>query len=377
VATPRDDALIFLKELNAVTEGDIARVKPVYEIAEKVLRDKARARAAVRFARNQGWTHQHTDVGISTASIASLGVDVALGIEDFESRHDASSSVNRPSPISPIGDSVGIHNNNNGAQASGSRGPSQQSAPSPLGNNDGWIERATKWLKSLTGLVTTTTLLLTAVGALLLKATDLQITSVVEKAVQYLVGGVPPPPPKPDQIADPKPPNWIADSKTGCWMWDPAPVPNQSISWSGQCVNKLAQGHGVLKFFLNGKEMMRVEGEFRGGKLNGRGTQTDPSGDYVGEWRDSKRHGQGVMTSSDGFRAYVGEFRDGNINGQGKATLPDGDWYDGEWQDGMPNGPGKAYIKGHLYQGTWMDGCFRLGDRTASFWRTAAECGFR
>jgi hypothetical protein len=218
---------------------------------------------------------------------------------------------------------------------------------------------------------------LTAVGALLLKATDLQITSVVEKAVQYLVGAVPPPPPKPDQIADPKPPDWIADSKTGCWVWDPNPVPNQSISWSGQCVNKLVQGHGVLKFFLNGKEIMRVEGEFRSGKLNGRGTQTDPYGDYVGEWRNSKRHGQGVLTYPDNFGAYVGEFRDGKINGQGKATRPDGDWYDGEWQDGMPNGPGKAYIKGHLYQGTWMDGCFRLGDRTASFWRTAAECGFR
>ena len=37
-----------------------------------------------------------------------------------------------------------------------------------------------------------------------------------------------------------------------------------------------------------------------------------PNSKYVGEFKDSKRHGQGTYTFSDGEK-YIGEFKDGNF----------------------------------------------------------------
>ena len=58
-------------------------------------------------------------------------------------------------------------------------------------------------------------------------------------------------------------------------------------------------------------------GEFRDGKLTGRGTYTLPNGEkYVGEFRDGKRTGQGTYSWVNGEK-YVGEFRDGKRTGLG------------------------------------------------------------
>ena len=50
-----------------------------------------------------------------------------------------------------------------------------------------------------------------------------------------------------------------------------------------------------------------------------------PSGnEYVGEWKDDKRHGHGASHSSMGGH-HVGEYRDGKPNGHGTYTWADGD----------------------------------------------------
>ncbi len=43
---------------------------------------------------------------------------------------------------------------------------------------------------------------------------------------------------------------WIADAKTGCQVWNPAPSPGESISWSGPCSNGKATGTGTLQWYL-------------------------------------------------------------------------------------------------------------------------------
>jgi hypothetical protein len=43
--------------------------------------------------------------------------------------------------------------------------------------------------------------------------------------------------------------HWIADQKTSCKLWDPHPSPGQSIMWTGDCANGLAQGRGTLQWF--------------------------------------------------------------------------------------------------------------------------------
>ena len=68
---------------------------------------------------------------------------------------------------------------------------------------------------------------------------------------------------------------------------------------------------------------------------NGHGTYSWTDGtEYVGEFKDGKRHGQGTYTTADGFK-YVGEYKDDLPNGQGTETYADGDKYVGELKDGL------------------------------------------
>ncbi|MFI5002702.1 MAG: hypothetical protein ACHQK9_22680 [Reyranellales bacterium] len=143
--------------------------------------------------------------------------------------------------------------------------------------------------------------------------------------------GRPPDAPTPPQVAAPGTPGWIADGTTGCRVWDAHPEPGETISWTGACQDNLAQGRGVLQWFLNGKSAARYEGEYRDGKLNG----------------------QGVYT-------WVGGSR-----------------YEGDFLGDLPNGSGTLrQVNGAIYSGAWTNGCFRQGDRKARVMASAKECGF-
>jgi len=79
-------------------------------------------------------------------------------------------------------------------------------------------------------------------------------------------------------------------------------------------------------------------------------------GEYVGEEKDDKRHGQGTLTFSDGSN-YVGEWKDGKYNGQGTYTLTDGSNYVGEWKDGEKHGQGTdTFPNGTKYVGEYKKG---------------------
>ena len=124
-------------------------------------------------------------------------------------------------------------------------------------------------------------------------------------------------------------PGWIADARSGCRVWNPAPQPKEAITWSGACQNGLAQGRGVLQWFQDNKPSERSEGEYRDGKLNGRGV-------YV--WANGNR-------------------------------------YEGEWRDGKPNGVGRlALANGDVFNGLWANGCFRDGNRWATAWVDPSTC---
>ena len=62
------------------------------------------------------------------------------------------------------------------------------------------------------------------------------------------------------------------------------------------------------------------------------GTETFDNGNYVGEWKDNKMHGQGTYTYTNGEK-YVGEFKDYKIHGQGTYTFPDGVKKSGYWKN--------------------------------------------
>ena len=54
--------------------------------------------------------------------------------------------------------------------------------------------------------------------------------------------------------------------------------------------------------------------------------------EYVGEYKDGKKHGQGTLTIPDGGK-YEGEWKGGKKNGQGTWTYYNGDKYVGEFKD--------------------------------------------
>lgn len=197
--------------------------------------------------------------------------------------------------------------------------------------------------------------------------------------------------------ARPGQPGW-SRAASGCYVWNPDPQPGATVSWSGACENGRASGPGKLSWHYDSKvsryegemrdgkahgrgivEMAdggRYEGEWRDGNEQGRGTWVWASGDrYDGEWRDDKRHGRGTFVRANGDR-YDGEVSDGKQHGRGAWAGADGDRYDGEWREGLADGFGTFYFAGSddTYTGLWRRGCFRDGDRLASFGVPLSSC---
>ena len=54
--------------------------------------------------------------------------------------------------------------------------------------------------------------------------------------------------------------------------------------------------------------------------------------EYVGAFKDGKKHGQGKCTFKNG-ETYVGEYIEGKMYGHGTYTFADGDIYIGEFKD--------------------------------------------
>lgn len=155
--------------------------------------------------------------------------------------------------------------------------------------------------------------------------------------------------------AQPSQPKWTADAKTGCRVWNSSPEPGDSVSWTGDCRNGLAQGQGTLQWFIHGKPASRFEGNYRDGLIDGTGVYTFANGArYEGEYRDDLRHGRGVLIE------------------------PDGAKYDGQWGLGLPNGQGTlTEANGTVASGIWTRGCLRQGDRIVTFLSDRKSCESR
>jgi len=106
-------------------------------------------------------------------------------------------------------------------------------------------------------------------------------------------------------------------------------------------------GHGHYEYDDDGRKYSNgiYVGEFKSSKRHGQGTFTWAGGakyvgEYVGEWKDDKPNGRGEWTSPYSSVKYVGEYKDGKRHGQGSMTLSDGDNYVGQWEDHKFHGQG-------------------------------------
>ena len=89
------------------------------------------------------------------------------------------------------------------------------------------------------------------------------------------------------QTNDRAPPDWITAANQPCKIWNPAPEPNESVTWSGQCTDGFASGQGILRWTVNGKLDAVFEGSYAMGKRNGHGVLMTADGNRIeGEWRN-------------------------------------------------------------------------------------------
>ena len=149
---------------------------------------------------------------------------------------------------------------------------------------------------------------------------------------------------------------WITAENQPCQMYNLGNQPQETVTWSGACVDGKASGRGRAVWRAHEYGEIVVEGEYRDGKEHGHGVLTNKrSGTrYEGEFRDGKFHGHGVKTwiavpvgkSEEGkvlYRLvgdwrYEGEFRDDKFHGRGSMTDDIGTRHEGEFRDGAMHG---------------------------------------
>jgi hypothetical protein len=149
----------------------------------------------------------------------------------------------------------------------------------------------------------------------------------------------------------------LKDLKTGCAVRPIAGVTLDVITWSGSCVQGLAQGQGTLALWSQGKPVEQIIGDFdKGAARDGQVQIRWPDGStYAGSAVASHMDGKGVLTTAAGDR-FEGQWSAGHLSGQGSAVWANGDRYDGAWRDGKANGHGvQTWSDGRKYDGGWQN----------------------
>lgn len=148
------------------------------------------------------------------------------------------------------------------------------------------------------------------------------------------------------------------EDREGCAVRVFDPRPEETVSWSGACVEGAPEGEGrlVRRFRLAGRFVeWRYEGALSAGEPSGRGVRVDPRGArYEGDWSRGQRHGAGEEVWPDGTR-YTGGWRFDLFEGSGRLETPSGLTYEGGWEGGLRDGHGvETYANGDRYEGGFV-----------------------
>jgi len=132
---------------------------------------------------------------------------------------------------------------------------------------------------------------------------------------------------------------WYELVNKDCEVWNDHPMPRETATWSGRCVDGRAEGKGVLVWsFVENGQLKResYKGAYLDGKHHGKGIYTWADGDrYEGEWKGDIHHGEGVYKWANGD-VYKGSWKDDKHHGYGVYIWADGERYEGTWKNGEP-----------------------------------------
>ena len=115
-------------------------------------------------------------------------------------------------------------------------------------------------------------------------------------------------------------------NQPGCYLWNPNLQVDETVTWTGECAEGMAQGTGTIKWVGDdGKRTREDTGHLEDGKYHGQWVRLWPDGDVLeGPYVEGKKHGHWVRRSSDGNVAedlYV----DGEkVESTGKAEVMEG-----------------------------------------------------
>ncbi|MCD9015504.1 MORN repeat-containing protein [Parachryseolinea silvisoli] len=159
---------------------------------------------------------------------------------------------------------------------------------------------------------------------------------------------------------------WI-QTNDGCKVYNPSPAKNESITWTGACVNGYATGEGTLIWYKNGKRGQEYVGALKRGITHGYGKYTYEGGSsYEGHYVNGQEEGKGryrrlennVLTYT-----YVGDYSNGDPEGVGVEVLYEyGDTascYTGSFVKGVKHGRGTGMARDGsfdvVYAGVFVD----------------------
>jgi hypothetical protein len=159
-------------------------------------------------------------------------------------------------------------------------------------------------------------------------------------------------------------PGFLADPKTACKVWDPFPVEGEKVTWSGRCVDGLAEGEGTVIYLWGGKRQL-VTGMFSKGKeADGAQTTVEADGSVQsGIIKDGKLEGRLIQKYSNGSMKFNGEAASGKKSGFGVYYWLSANnvRYEGFFKDGMANGRGSIFSEAEgkttNYSVNAKDGC--------------------
>jgi hypothetical protein len=119
-------------------------------------------------------------------------------------------------------------------------------------------------------------------------------------------------------------PGWIRDPRNGCHVWNTEPQPDETLSWSGNCVDGVASGQGTAIFR----------------------TRSGPTR-VIGSMREGRLEGPATIIGVDGTRTQA-TFVNGMAEGKMLSVSRDGVSFEATAVRNKPEGPATLTLPGHI-----------------------------
>ena len=127
----------------------------------------------------------------------------------------------------------------------------------------------------------------------------------------------------------------------GCHVWNPRPQEEETVTWSGSCMDGRPSGMGQItwRFKKDGQSKTAThEGPYVDGKEHGHWVERFADGTVQeGPYVDGEKHGHWVLRSADGG-VQEGPFVDGKKHGHWVERWADGQVEEGQYVDGEKHG---------------------------------------